>query len=75
MSPHRNRRSGKSEERELRQIIGTLPAKYSAVVHLYYYEGYPCAEIAEILGISESNVQTRLDRARKMLKNRLEDSR
>lgn len=64
-----------SEERELAQVIGTLPAKYSAAVHLYYYEGYSCAEIAEILGISESNVQTRLDRARKMLKKRLEDSR
>lgn len=64
-----------AEEHELARIIGTLPAKYSAVLHLYYYEGYPCAEIASMLRISESNVQTRLSRARNMLKKRLEDSR
>lgn len=48
-----------------------LPKKYSSVLHLYYYEGYKCGEIASVLGISESNVQTRLMRARKMLKNKL----
>ena len=48
-----------------------LPKKYSSVLHLYYYEDYKCGEIASILGISESNVQTRLMRARKMLKNKL----
>ena len=48
-----------------------LPTKYSSVLHLYYYEGYQCDEIAAILGISESNVQTRLMRARKMLKEKL----
>ena len=48
-----------------------LPKKYSSVLHLYYYEGYKCDEIASVLGISESNVQTRLMRARKMLKNKL----
>lgn len=48
-----------------------LPKKYSAVLHLYYYEGYQCNEIASVLGISESNVQTRLMRARNMLKEKL----
>lgn len=48
-----------------------LPKKYSAVLHLYYYEGYSCRETAAVLGISESSVQTRLMRARNMLKERL----
>lgn len=54
--------------------IRRLPPKYSAVIHLYYYEGYSCREIADVLHISESNVQTRLMRARKLLKNNLEEA-
>lgn len=54
--------------------INRLPPKYSAVLHLYYYEGYRCGEIAELLRISESNVQTRLDRARKMLRQNLKEA-
>ena len=30
--------------------VQALPAKYSAVIHLYYYEGYSTAETAEMLG-------------------------
>ncbi len=48
-----------------------LPEKYRTVLHLYYYEKYHCDEIASVLKISESNVQTRLMRARKMLKDKL----
>lgn len=59
---------------ELLTEIGRLPVKYSSVLHLYYYEGYRCAEIAALLKISESNVQTRLMRARKMLKDHLEEA-
>ncbi len=43
-----------------------------AAVYLYYYEGYSTQEIARILGISRTAVTTRLDRARKHLKIRLE---
>lgn len=53
------------DERWLLDEIARLPKKYSAVIHLYYYEGYTCSEISDILHISESNVQTRLQRARK----------
>ena len=48
-----------------------LPAKYRSVIHLYYYEGYPVAEIAQIVGRSETAVQTQLYRARKLLKKAL----
>lgn len=53
--------------RELWAVVGSLPPKYRAVVHLYYYEGYDQSEIGKILGISRTAVQTRMQRARTML--------
>ncbi|MFR3922688.1 MAG: RNA polymerase sigma factor [Dysosmobacter welbionis] len=31
--------------------VQALPAKYSAVIHLYYYEGYSIKEISKLLQI------------------------
>lgn len=50
-----------------------LPPKYRIVIHLYYYEGYHVKEIADMLHLSESNVQIRLMRARKKLKEYLKE--
>ena len=58
-------------DRELWAVVGTLPPKYRAVVHLYYYEGYSQEEIAKILGITRTAVQTRMQRARKLLEKEL----
>ena len=63
-----------ADERWLLYEIGRLQPKYSAVIHLYYYEGYSCSEIAGMLDISESSVQTRLMRARRLLKKNLEEA-
>ena len=63
-----------SEKRELFHEVMKLPNRYSAVLHLYYYEGYNCKEIADILNISESTVQTRLMRARNKLKEKLQEA-
>ena len=60
-----------SDKNEVFTEVMKLPEKYRTVLHLYYYEGYQCGEIASVLGISESNVQTRLMRARNMLKDKL----
>ena len=57
--------------RLLWDIIGKLPPKYRAVIHLYYYERYSQEQIAEILKISRTAVQTRMARARKLLKKEL----
>ncbi len=38
-----------NEELEVVSAVAALPAKYRAVVHLYYFEGYSTKEIAEIL--------------------------
>ena len=56
-----------SRDRELWAMVGQLSPKYRAVVHLYYYEGYNQEEIAKILGITRTAVQTRMQRAREQL--------
>lgn len=59
------------EDRTLYGAVMALPPKYRAAVHLYYYEGYDQGEIGKILGISRTAVQTRMSRARDMLKKEL----
>ncbi|MDO4269851.1 MAG: sigma-70 family RNA polymerase sigma factor [Eubacteriales bacterium] len=61
------------EQSELFAAVMALPQKYRVPVHLYYYEGYSVRETAEALGLRESAVQTRLLRARRKLKEKLED--
>ena len=60
-------------DRALYHAVMALPPKYRAVIHLYYYEGFDQGEIAEILRISRTAVQTRMSRARAMLKKELSD--
>lgn len=61
------------EDGELFEQVMRLPEKYRMVIHLFYYEDYSVREIAEILGLSEGNVKTRLTRARKLLKKALKE--
>lgn len=56
---------------DLYMAVTSLPEKYRSVVHLYYYEDYSVREIAQILQKKETTIQTRLMRARKMLKMQL----
>ena len=60
-------------QREVWTAVRSLKPKYRAVVHLYYYEGYAQDEIAEILHISRTAVQTRMSRAREKLKEVLKN--
>lgn len=60
-----------NEDRTLWEAVGKLKPTYRAVIHLYYYEGYRQDEIAKILGISRTAVQTRMQRARESLKKEL----
>ena len=50
-----------------------LNPKYRVLVYLHYYEGFSTAEIARLLKISQSAVTTRLSRARRELKNLIEE--
>lgn len=61
------------EESAVDAALARLPAKYRAVVHLYYYEGYQTEEIARILGRSSSAVRSQLTRARQKLKELLKE--
>ena len=56
----------------LRRAIHRLPVAYRQVVTLTL-EGLGYGEIAEVLGISESNVGVRLSRARQILRESLEN--
>ncbi|MCD8116006.1 MAG: RNA polymerase sigma factor [Oscillospiraceae bacterium] len=60
------------EENEVFQAVMSLKEEKRAVIYLYYYEGYSTAEVGQILGLKRSTVSTRLDRARKRLKTKLE---
>ena len=61
------------EDRSLWEAVGKLKPTYRGVIHLYYYEGYDQEEIAQILGISRTAVQTRMQRAREQLKKELNE--
>lgn len=59
----------KSDEKAaLMEAVMRLNEKNRIVVQLYYYEGYSIREIAEILRIKETTVQTRLMRARNAIR-------
>ncbi len=62
------------KQNELYDVVMKLPHKYRVTVHLYYYEEYSIREISDILGIKETTIQTRLMRARKMLKQQLKEA-
>lgn len=57
------------EETELYEKVMTLSPKYREVVYLYYFEDFSVKEVANILKISETAAQTRLQRARQKLKD------
>lgn len=62
------------EENALFLAVLALPQKYRIVVHLYYYEEYSVREIADLLAIRETTVQTRLMRARAKLKDLIKEA-
>ncbi|MDR1631134.1 MAG: RNA polymerase sigma factor [Oscillospiraceae bacterium] len=51
--------------------VMALPDKYKTVVHLYYYEQYTGAEIAEMLQKPHSTIRNYLHEARKLLHKKL----
>lgn len=53
------------------EAIMTLPHKYKTAIYLYYYEGYSCSEIADILHKPSSTIRVYLHKGRKILKNML----
>ena len=59
------------DHREVLEAVRALPPKYRDVVYLHYYEGYTAPEIGRILNKNPNSVYTWLNRAKKLLAERL----
>lgn len=57
----------KDNEEEFREILSVLDEKYRLPLYLFYGQKYKIVEIAKILGVPKSTIQTRLARGRKQL--------
>lgn len=57
---------------DLARYLLKLPEKYRAVIHLFYYEDMTTADIAKLLRRRENTVRMQLTRARRLLKEMLE---
>lgn len=61
------------EQLMVRRAVNKLPDKYRIPILLFYMEGLPLADISGILKMSEGTVKSRIHRAKKILKQKLED--
>ena len=60
-----------AEDRQVvHRVLMTLPPDYRAIMVLRHFQQLAYEEIAEVLGLTMSQVKTRLFRARKMFKDR-----
>lgn len=56
------------------EAVKSLPVKYREVIHLFYYEGFTTAQIANVLNQKESTVRSHLMRGRERLKTILKEA-
>jgi RNA polymerase sigma-70 factor (ECF subfamily) len=54
---------------EVQFVLAQIPVKYRTVLALRDLDGFPCSEVAAIVGREEPTVRWRLLRAREMFKN------
>lgn len=59
------------QAKELVRMVNHLPEKAALVLKLYAIEGYAHREIAEMMGISEGTSKSQLNRARALLREKL----
>jgi RNA polymerase sigma factor (sigma-70 family) len=55
-------------------LIEKLPARYAAVINMFYINEMSCEEISEVIGISVNNVKVLLYRARNSFRELVEKS-
>ena len=60
------------DRREVADLVSGLPENMRAPIVLKYIDGYSVDEIAEIMGITEATVKTRLFRGRQKLRELLD---
>lgn len=61
-----------TEKEALMQAVNALPAGEREIFLLYYYQGYSISQTAEILGLPEGTVSSRLSRGRNKLRQYLD---
>lgn len=57
------------------EFLDMLPVDYKTVIHLFYYERMATADISKLLNKKESTVRMQLTRARRMLKDIMEEAK
>lgn len=72
--PAPNQKAVETEEikRHLLKLIETLPVHYRTVLTLYHLEEFSYREIVEITGMPEGTIKSYLNRARMMLKGKID---
>lgn len=63
----------KQERERVRECVRKLPEKYRIVILMFYMEDMSIAEIASALKIPEGTVKSRMNMAKKMLKESLQN--
>jgi len=61
----------KQKHQVIHEALGKLPEKYRTILSLRDMQGFPYEDISRILGISPGTVDSRLHRARKMLRQKV----
>ena len=74
LTPAPDQLEDRLERQELLAAIRRLPADFRDVILLHYYQGYGIAEIAQMLGVPEGTISSRLSRGRKKLEEILKES-
>lgn len=64
---------GLEEQSFVKDLLKTLPEDYLEVIKLRSYYGFSTREAAQILSISEANVCKRMERAKKLIRNKMEE--
>lgn len=62
----------KEEKMEITRTVLTLKVKLREVILLYYYAEHTTKEIADLLELPESTIKSRLQKARSVLKEKLD---
>jgi len=62
----------KVEQRILLEALRQIPLDYQIALELQLWEGLTGPEMAEVLGLAEPGVRSRLSRAKRALKERIE---
>ena len=61
----------RGEERALLQALRQIPLEHQVTLELYFWEKLPAREMAEIQGVPEGTIRTRLRRAKQLLEQAL----